>query len=498
MSPKHPKLSLPTLILMIFTSVYGFANIPRSFYLMGYAAIPWFMLAGLAFFLPFSFIIAEFGAAYKDYSGGIYAWMEESSGKKYAFIVVFIWYASFIIWQVNVASMIWVVLSNAVFGRDTTQTWSLFGLSSVQSIGLLAMLWVLFMTFLSSKGLRNVRKITSIGGAAVVGINLFLWLGGLTIFLLKGGIALEPVTFSAFIQSPHPDFRSLIKTLSFVVYAIFAYGGIEVIGGLVDETENPQVNFPRGVMIASAVITIGYALGIFIFGLISNWQFVFEEYPTTQVTLGNDTYIAMNQMGYQIGLVLGMTEKLAGQLGVWVARYVGLSMFLALTGAFITLVYSPLRQLIGGTPAAFWPPAWTQHKKGVYVRAMWYQAVVVIGLIALVSFGGKTASRFFEIVVNMTNVSIALPYFFIAYSFISFKQKDQIDKPYIRFRSMASVRLVVLIVCLMVGSALLFTVIEPAISQGDYVMSLMSIGGPVFFALVAHGLYHRYEKNNPS
>lgn len=31
---KQKKLTLITLILMIFTSVFGFANMPRSFYLM--------------------------------------------------------------------------------------------------------------------------------------------------------------------------------------------------------------------------------------------------------------------------------------------------------------------------------------------------------------------------------------------------------------------------------------------------------------------------------
>ena len=47
---KEKKLGLMSLILMIFTSVYGFNNIPRSYYLMGYAAIPWFVVAGILFF----------------------------------------------------------------------------------------------------------------------------------------------------------------------------------------------------------------------------------------------------------------------------------------------------------------------------------------------------------------------------------------------------------------------------------------------------------------
>ena len=50
---KQKKLTLITLILMIFTSVFGFANMPRSFYLMGYGAMPWFILGGITFFIPF-------------------------------------------------------------------------------------------------------------------------------------------------------------------------------------------------------------------------------------------------------------------------------------------------------------------------------------------------------------------------------------------------------------------------------------------------------------
>ncbi len=40
----------------------------------------------------------------------------ESSGGKYAFMVTFMWYASYIVWMVNVGSGGWIVLSNAILG----------------------------------------------------------------------------------------------------------------------------------------------------------------------------------------------------------------------------------------------------------------------------------------------------------------------------------------------------------------------------------------------
>lgn len=118
------KLSLTALILMIFTSVFGFANIVRAYYLMGYASIIWYVLAAITFFLPFAFMLSEFGAAFKDRKGGIYSWMAESVNPKFSFVGTVMWYASNIIWMVSTGISIWIPLSNGIFGVDKTQQWS--------------------------------------------------------------------------------------------------------------------------------------------------------------------------------------------------------------------------------------------------------------------------------------------------------------------------------------------------------------------------------------
>ena len=50
---------------MIFTSVFGFANSPSAYYLMGYSAIPFYIFSALLFFIPFALMMAEMGAAYR-------------------------------------------------------------------------------------------------------------------------------------------------------------------------------------------------------------------------------------------------------------------------------------------------------------------------------------------------------------------------------------------------------------------------------------------------
>ena len=97
------KLTLVALILMIFTSVFGFNNIPRAFFLMGYSAIPWYIFGAVCFFIPYAFMMAEFGASFKEEKGGIYVWMQKSVGRKFAFIGTFMWFASYIVW-INLGS----------------------------------------------------------------------------------------------------------------------------------------------------------------------------------------------------------------------------------------------------------------------------------------------------------------------------------------------------------------------------------------------------------
>lgn len=300
------KLTLVALILMIFTSVFGFNNIPRSFYLMGYSAIPWYILSGVLFFIPYAFMMAEYGAAFKNETGGIYSWMEKSVGPKYAFITTFMWYASYIIWMVNMSSGIWVIVSTAIFGSDLTSKLSLFGLNSTQTMGILGILLMVVFTFVASKGLNKITKVTSLGGIAVTLLNLVLLVGALLVFVLNGFHLAQPIesVSKGFFSSPNPDYLTTISTISFMVFAIFAYGGIEVVGGLVDQTENPEKTFPKGVTIAAIVITVGYAIGIFLVGMFTNWDFIVAK---GNVNIANFSYVTMENLGYQLGLAFGAT-----------------------------------------------------------------------------------------------------------------------------------------------------------------------------------------------
>ncbi|MDO5039477.1 glutamate/gamma-aminobutyrate family transporter YjeM [Clostridium sp.] len=489
---KGQKLTLISLILMIFTSVFGFTNIARAYYLMGYAAIPWYIISAITFFIPYAFMMCEYGAAFRKEKGGIYSWMNRSVGEKYAFIVTFMWYASNIIWMVSVSSSIWVPLSNLVFGIDRTSTLSIFGLSAPKTMAIFAVILLLVITFTASKGLNKITKVTSIGGAFSAFANILLFIISIIILALNGFKFAQPIDAHALVSSPNPSYQSPIGILGFLVFAIFAYGGIEVIGGLVDQTKDAEKTFPKGIKISAIVIATAYSIEILCVGFFTNWNVALND---KTVNMANVAYIVMGNLGYSLGQALHLSASTCHILYSIFARFIGLSMFLALMGAFFTIIYSPLKQLIEGTPKGIWPKSWVVLDKNNMPRnAMIVQCAIVIAIILITSFGGESVSKFLNYLILMGNVAMTVPYVFIALAFIPFKKNKDIDKPFEVFKTHTSTTIWTIIVVITITFANIFTIIQPIIESKDYVATIFQIAGPIVFGGAAIILYDRYER----
>ncbi len=174
-------------------------------------------------------------------------------------------------------------------------------------------------------------------------------------------------------------------------------------------------------------------------------------------------------------------------------------MFLAYTGAFFTLSYSPLKAIIQGTPKALWPSVMTRlNVNGMPAAAMWLQCLLVGVFIVLVSFGGDSASAFYNKLTLMANVSMTLPYLFLTIAFPFFKAKTHLDLPFVIFKNRPSTLLATGVVLLVVTFANIFTIIQPVIDSGDWNSTLWMVGGPIFFSLLALGIYESYRRRMAS
>ena len=78
MEENKSKIKLASLVLLIFSSIFGFNNSINAYYQMGYYSIIWYLVSALLFFLPSAMIFAEYGSTFKGAKGGIYSWLKGS------------------------------------------------------------------------------------------------------------------------------------------------------------------------------------------------------------------------------------------------------------------------------------------------------------------------------------------------------------------------------------------------------------------------------------
>ena len=255
------------------------------------------------------------------------------------------------------------------------------------------------------------------------------------VFFANGFKAAQPLKLSEFVHSPNPAYGTVLAVLGFLVFAIFAYGGLEAVGGLVDQTENANKNIPkRNFKISAIVIGVGYSLAILMVGLFTNWQ---EVLSNPDVRMANVSYVVIKNLGVKLGEVFGLSPHGIEIMGTWFARYIGLAMFLALLGAFFTLIYSPAKTINEELhQKEIWPEKWTAiNDNGMPVNAMWMQCIAVVAIIIIAVITGGKSSSFLDYLILMGNVAMTILTMFLAIAFIYFKKNDSIDKPFIFFKS---------------------------------------------------------------
>lgn len=489
-SGANKNITVMGMVAMIFTTIFGFSNIHTAYFMMGYAAIPWYILAGLAFFIPYALMVAEYGMAFQDEKGGIFVWMSRSVSTKYGFMGIFMWYTAFIIYFVNVSTAFFLKVSAFIWGEDRTSQWSIFGLNSTQTVGILSILLILCIALLASKGVKNVAWMAKIGSTAVIVLQVAVIVGAIVILITNHGKFEQPVNFQAFVKSPNAGYTTVIAMASFATMAVGAYGGIEATGGLVDKAESTS-KIPKAIIGAAIAITVCYSLLIFCVGSFTNWN---EALGGDNVNLANVQYLIMYNLGAKLAAGLGAAGA-AATVGAWFTRFYGLAVALATLGSITVFFYGPLTQLIEGTPKEIWP-AWLiekDEKSGVPVHAMWVQSGIICLFLLLISFGGTSVNSFWNLILLMTNVAMTIPYIFVAAAFPFFRKKKEIQKPVKLIKSETGVVVLTVLVVATIGFANVFTIINPAMS-GDVVSTIFQLAGPVLFALVGYLLYRKYTK----
>ena len=78
----------------------------------------------------------------------------------------------------------------------------------------------------------------------------------------------------------------------------------------------------------------------------------------------------MNNLGYQIGSAFGFDKGICIEMGNDVSRLMAILNLIGLIGALVILAYSPLKQLIGGSPKGLFSERFSEMKDDIPKFAM--------------------------------------------------------------------------------------------------------------------------------
>ncbi|MFD2308219.1 amino acid permease [Enterococcus termitis] len=481
------------LIMIITMTVFSFSSMTTAFFLMGIKAVPYFIGAALFYFIPYAIIISEFTGVYKNHIGGLYQWLAGHLSEKVAFIASFLWYCSYFIWMISLFMKLWIPLSILLFGEDLTKKNSPFPVISTSVlIGLLSLAAVAVTFFFISRGFKGIASILYLSGIMMsllvvisLSSNLWLWLTNQPDILPN-----LTASFSAG-KSPSASSQTLTEQLSFLIFAITAFGGLDTIASLVDKTGEQKSRFPKLLIFSSILVVLCYFLGILLW---SGGNNLAALKANDTIHLGNLMYELMEHLGYSVGQSLSLNTTHSQLLAQLFTRFTALTLLLSYISLLSTISYLPIRTLVEGTPEHYWHPRLKQKNKyDMPTNALLIQGGLISLFILGISFGSHYVVFLYNQLTLMTNISRAIPYLLVALAYPAFKKQSLNDPSSHSIRSHFISYSVIFSIIL----AISFQLYQP-ISKGEVMQSISLLIGPMLFTLIAYLLYKSFQfKQDP-
>lgn len=362
------KMSIATISMIIVIATFGIANVIDNLVELGLSAIPSWIAVGFLYFLPLALILAEFGSDMTESKGGIYSYMERGLGPTWAFVGTWSYFVANLIYLQSVFSRLPIRISLAITGEDVFETVT----ALLPFVGVAI---CLFFTFIATRGVRIFSVLADWSARGILLLTAILIVIPIALVLFTSRVSATPYSLEAL--TPSLDLRYF----STFAWLLFAVAGAEVAAPYVRQTDNPQRNFPRAIVITTLMIGVAYVLGTIA---------VSFAMPIESLTKATGLY---DIWAFLAGLV-GLPEQA-------MAKVCMTFIVLSSVAAYVVWMESPIRAMFSDVPAGTFPESLTSaDAAGTHHRALWTQAGVVsiLILVPLISIltgtsGSRTSSR---------------------------------------------------------------------------------------------------------
>jgi amino acid transporter len=422
---------------------------------MGPVSLSFWLLGALLFFLPLAFIVSELSRLRPE-EGGIFAWTQQSLGAHAGFIIAWLYWVNNVFYYPGALTFLASNLSYAI-GRP-----ELANSQSFVTIVVLATFWSMIAA--TSYGIKTNQWLSRLGGVfgIVIPMGTLIALGFIGLFVFKhSATSFAPTNFL-----PH---HNLIGNLSSLSILMFAMAGVEVIPTLANSVRDPSKTLPRGLMIASIIIFVIYALSTLAMNLIAAPE-------TLAKTTGTMQALTIVTAKFHVSW---LTQWLAGLLVI--QEYAALSIWLVV----------PVVMFFNCTPKGILPDK--LHEKNSHDmprNAMIFQGVLVT-IIMLVTNFLPSVNAMYEVLVLMSTVLYFIPYLILVVAYLKIRKTSA---PVFLNKPMYWTAAILTFVSVLFGIALSFVPTSDLTTHHAVIIyETELILGPVIFILAGFLLY-RWRK----
>lgn len=469
------KISVMTLALLLFVTVFGISNVPTNYGSLGNNAIGWFILLAV-YFIPLALIIAELASKNSDTRSGMSAWIGEGLGERWAFIGAWSYFIANIFYIPMLASRIPVMLSwtftakidsldqvVATSGQvpgviNATNNQGAFLIMAVIVVAIALVLAILFEKIFDKMG-----KI--IGWLSLAVTALFIVLALLAVPVLGVDVA-NPITVS----NSMPVLNK--EALSTFAWILFAISGIETIGAYVGLTDDASRKIPRGILAAALLIIGAYVVG-----------FIALSFILTPDQIPVDHLENMIQIMYaQVFSMWGF--------GPWILRVVMFIYSLITITALVLWLTSTVTVVFDNFPEGILSEKLRNTEiNGLPIFGLLFTGVMIL-IFVIISNAGVN-SNIYTTLYDMSTIAVIVPYVLIALSYVVYKRKSN-DAPFKMVKNDT--------LALILGYIILFvTLVAIAFSCYDLTITdmadrlgwfVISFGGISFFLIIGIAIYY--------
>jgi len=227
-------------VSLALISVAGILSL-RSLPMMaeyGLTAMTYYLLAAICFLIPSALMCAELATGW-PVNGGLFTWVREGLGDGLGFMSMWLEWTNTIVWFPVVLSVIATTLAFALFPNLVEH-------KSYTFIVMLLILWG--TTWLNFGGIAVSGWISGLGiafgtlipSALIILLGLAWWATG------------KPIAMNLHINALWPHWQW--GQLPFLGGLVLSYAGMQVAAFHAQDTENPQRDFPRAILLAVVII----------------------------------------------------------------------------------------------------------------------------------------------------------------------------------------------------------------------------------------------------